>query len=110
MSPSFFSHNVERSHGGEQSEPELTTATCVCPAWARCNRVKVPRIMNLDKIQILAYGNCGIMRFRGKEAYGKDMSPRTETSYKADGAGELVREPEPVEGHHTAKPVVQHRR
>ena len=33
--------------------------------------------MNQMKEQILAYGNCGIVRFRGKEAYGKDMSPRT---------------------------------
>jgi len=62
----------------------------VCPAWARCNRVKVPCIMNLYKIQILAYGNCDSVRDGGKEAYGKDMSPRTETSYKADSADELA--------------------
>lgn len=66
--------------------------------------------MNSDKIKELAEGNCETVRDRGKAAYGKDMSPRTETSYKADGAGELVKDPEPVEGHNTAKLGVQHRR
>jgi len=46
--------------------------------------------MNQTKEQILAYGNCEIVRFRGKAAYGKDMSPRTGTWYKADGMGELA--------------------
>jgi len=46
--------------------------------------------MNLTKEQILAYGNCETVRFRGKAAYGKDVSPRTGTPYKADGAGELA--------------------
>lgn len=46
--------------------------------------------MNQITKQILAYGNCGIVRFRGKAAYGKDMSPRTGTWYKADGTGELA--------------------
>ena len=46
--------------------------------------------MNQIKYRILDYGNCGIVRFRGKEAYVKDVSPRTETWYKADGAGELA--------------------
>jgi hypothetical protein len=46
--------------------------------------------MNQNKEQILAYGNCGIVRFRGEAAYGKDMSPRTGTWYKADGMGELA--------------------
>jgi hypothetical protein len=55
----------------------LTFSPGVCPAWARCNRVKVPCIMNQITKQILAYGNCEIVRFRGKAAYDKDMSPRT---------------------------------
>ena len=46
--------------------------------------------MNPKQQQILDHGNCGIVRFRGKEAYVKDMSPRTETGYKADGTGELA--------------------
>ncbi|HBR95531.1 MAG TPA: hypothetical protein DEA90_15320 [Opitutae bacterium] len=46
--------------------------------------------MNQITKQILAYGNCEIVRFRGKAAYGKDMSPRTGTWYKADGMGELA--------------------
>jgi hypothetical protein len=46
--------------------------------------------MNQISKQILAYGNCGIVRFRGKAAYGKDMSPRTGTWYKADGMGKLA--------------------
>ena len=46
--------------------------------------------MNQTKEQILAYGNCGIARFGGKAAYGKDASPRTGTWYKADGTGELA--------------------
>lgn len=50
--------------------------------------------MNQIKEQILAYGNCVIVRLRGKEAYGKDMSPRTETWYKADGMGKLAQHSE----------------
>lgn len=50
--------------------------------------------MNSDKLKELADGNCVIVRLRGKEAYGKDMSPRTGTSYKADGAGELAQHSE----------------
>jgi hypothetical protein len=50
--------------------------------------------MNQTTKQILAYGNCGIVRFRGKAAYGKDMSPRTGTWYKADGMGELAQHSE----------------
>jgi len=50
--------------------------------------------MNQITKQILAYGNCGIVRLRGKAAYGKDMSPRTETWYKADGMGELAQHSE----------------
>jgi len=46
--------------------------------------------MNPNQQQILDYGNCGIARFRGKEAYVKDMSPRTGTRYKADGMDELA--------------------
>lgn len=46
--------------------------------------------MNQITKQILAYGNCEIVRFGGKAAYGKDMSPRTGTWYKADGMGELA--------------------
>jgi len=46
--------------------------------------------MNQRTTQILAEGNCETVRDRGKAAYGKDMSPRTGTSYKADGAGELA--------------------
>jgi len=50
--------------------------------------------MNQVKEQILAEGNCETVRDRGKAAYGKDMSPRTGTSYKADGAGELAQHSE----------------
>ena len=46
--------------------------------------------MNLIPKEILAYGNCVIVRFRGKAAYSKDMSPRTGTWYKADGTSELA--------------------
>lgn len=46
--------------------------------------------MDLIAKQILTYGNCGIVRLRGKAAYGKDMSPQTGTWYKADGMGELA--------------------
>ena len=46
--------------------------------------------MNQIKEQILVYGNCGFVRIRGKAAYGKDVSPRTGTWYKADGTGELA--------------------
>ncbi|MEM1221590.1 MAG: hypothetical protein AAGH40_02415 [Verrucomicrobiota bacterium] len=50
--------------------------------------------MNQIPKEILAYGNCVIVRFRGKAAYGKDMSPRTGTWYKADGTGELAQHSE----------------
>ena len=50
--------------------------------------------MNLRKERILDYGNCDLARDRGKEAYVKDVSPRTETWYKADGMGELAQHSE----------------
>ena len=46
--------------------------------------------MNSIDRKELAEGNCETVRDRGKAAYGKDMSPRTETSYKAADAGELA--------------------
>ena len=46
--------------------------------------------MNSNKSIKLDYGNCEIARFRGKEAYVKDMSPRTGTVYKAGNADELA--------------------
>jgi hypothetical protein len=60
--------------------------------------------MNQITKQILAYGNCGIVRFRGKAAYGKDMSPRTGTWYKANGMGELAQHSEA----HGSVPEVNH--
>ena len=46
--------------------------------------------MNSKSIVELDYGNCGIVRFRGKEAYIKDVSLRTGTWYKADGMVKLA--------------------
>ena len=46
--------------------------------------------MNSNPIIELDYGNCEIVRFRGKEAYVKDVSLRTETWYKADGMVKLA--------------------
>jgi hypothetical protein len=46
--------------------------------------------MNSIKIIKLDYGNCEIVRFRGKEACVKDMSLRTETVYKAGNVDELA--------------------
>ena len=46
--------------------------------------------MNSIKNIILDYGNCEIARFRGKEAYVKDVSLRTETWYKADDMVKLA--------------------
>ena len=46
--------------------------------------------MNCKEKKELDDGNCGVVRLRGKEAYVKDSSLRTETGYKADCAGELV--------------------
>jgi len=42
----------------------------------------------------LDYGNCGAARLRGKEAYVKDVSLRTETRYKADGTDKLAQHSE----------------
>jgi hypothetical protein len=50
--------------------------------------------MNSTKIIKLDYGNCKTARFCGKEAYVKDMSPRTETIYKAGNADELAQHSE----------------
>ena len=72
----------------------LSIPPCVCPAWARCDGVKVPCFMNSNKERKLDYGNCEVVRLRGKEAYVKDVSPRTETEYKADGMGELAQHSE----------------
>lgn len=40
--------------------------------------------------KILDYGNCGIVRFRGKEAYVKVVSLRTGTFYKVDAMGKVA--------------------
>lgn len=40
--------------------------------------------------QILDYGNCEIVRSRGKEAYVKAVSLRTGTFYKVDAMGEMA--------------------
>lgn len=50
--------------------------------------------MNSNKQKGLADGNCGIVRFRGKEAYAKDASLRTETWYKADCVDKLAQHSE----------------
>ena len=42
----------------------------------------------------LDYGNCGIARLRGKEAYVKDAGLRIETGYKAGMAGKLAQHSE----------------
>ena len=61
------------------------------------------------KINGLDYGNCGIVRFRGKEAYIKDVSPRTETGYKADGMGKLAPHSKALSSVPQVKPGVVHR-
>ena len=43
-----------------------------------------------DRIKILDQGNCDFVRDRGKEAYVKSTSLRTETFYKACVVGELA--------------------
>ena len=40
--------------------------------------------------KILDYGNCGIVRFRGEEAYVKVVSLRTGTFYKVDAMGKVA--------------------
>ena len=44
--------------------------------------------------KILDYGNCGIVRFCGKEAYVKVVSLRTGTFYKVDAMGEFAQDNE----------------
>ena len=46
--------------------------------------------MNSNTNIELDYGNCGIARYRGKEAYVKDVSLRTGTWYKADDRVKLA--------------------
>jgi hypothetical protein len=43
-----------------------------------------------DRIKILDQGACDFVRDRGKEAYVKSTSPRTETFYKAGVVGVLA--------------------
>ena len=50
--------------------------------------------MNSNTNIELDYGNCEIVRFRGKEAYVKDVSLRTGTWYKADGRVKLAQHSE----------------
>jgi hypothetical protein len=50
--------------------------------------------MNSKSIIELDYGNCKIVRVCGKEAYVKDVSPRTGTWYKADGMVKLAQHSE----------------
>lgn len=71
-----LSSNVKVYHVVESQSDvtELMPLPCVCRAWARCNRVKVPCFMNPKSIIELDYGNCKIVRFCGKEADGKDVS------------------------------------
>ena len=47
-----------------------------------------------DRIKILDQGNCDFVRDRGKEAYVKSTSLRTETFYKAGVVGELAQHSE----------------
>jgi len=61
------------------------------------------------KIKELDYGNCETVRFRGKEAYIKDVSLRTETCYKADGMGELAQHSEALSSVPEVKHEVVHR-
>ena len=74
-------------------------------------------LMNCKEKKELDDGNCGVVRLRGKEAYVKDRSLRTEIGYKADCAGELALPRNSVTtlasvapAEHTAKPTVQCRR
>jgi hypothetical protein len=52
-----------------------------------CEPVKI-MINEINKI--LDYGNCGIARFCGEEAYIKVVSLRTETFYKVDSTGKMA--------------------
>lgn len=61
------------------------------------------------QIKELDYGNCGIVRFRGKEAYVKDMSLRIETGYKAGMAGELAQHSKALSSAMKVNPEVVYR-
>ena len=50
--------------------------------------------MNSNTNIELDYGNCGIVKFRWKEAYVTDVSLRTGTWYKADGMVKLAQHSE----------------
>ena len=62
--------------------------------------------MNCKEKKELDDGNCGVVRPRGKEAYVKDRSLRTETGYKADCAGELAQHSEAHSSVQEVKPEV----
>lgn len=57
----------------------------------------------------LDYGNCGIARFRWKEAYVKGAGLRTGTGYKADVAGELAQHSEALSSAAEVNSEVAHR-
>jgi hypothetical protein len=82
--------NVKVSHECEAAaEHSLTPPDCVCPAWARCNGVKVPCFMNSSKERKLDQGNCEVVRPRGKEAYvyrgAKRRHLNERSEYRAEG-------------------------
>ena len=62
--------------------------------------------MNCKEKKELEDGNCGVVRLRGKEAYVKDRSLRTETGYKADCAGKLAQHSDAHSSVQEVKPEV----
>lgn len=62
--------------------------------------------MNCITNKELDYGNCGVVRLRGKETYVKGMGLRTGTGYKAGMAGELAQHSEALSSAMEVNPEV----
>ena len=61
--------------------------------------------MNCKEKKGLDYGNCGVARLRGEEAYVIGRSLRTGTGYKGDCAGELAQH---SEAHSSVQELLNH--
>jgi len=91
----IFILDNDEDYRGEAAASELIAPTCVCPAWARCNRVKVPCIMNLSKEQILDYGNCDFVSSRRRVTRPtkdtEDSNTVKARTWIVDSTGDILR-------------------
>ena len=69
---------------------ELSAPPCVCPAWARCDGVKVPCFMNSNKERKLDYGNCGVALRRVSGRAGSPVNAGSLGDLQIRGQGPAI--------------------